>query len=463
MEQIPGSHFEFDSSITTILADVDGRVSEMRADGRLDGSALHRISQHFRLKTIYNSNAIEGNQLDYGETRMVVEQGLTISGKPLRDTLEAKNLAQALDLFEQLATRGDIPITERDIRQVHQAILSGIDDANAGAYRLIEVEISGSQFKPTAPESVPPEMRDFAAWLSRTMADPAVPAVVVAAAAHAWFAQIHPFVDGNGRTGRILMNLVLMRRGYPIAVITKDDRQRYYDALEVSQVGDLTPFLTLIVESVEEALAEWESAAEERAAEREDIQGWAALLNRPALDRQARDYEVFRAAMELLRTQFEQVILELDERAARPTRLFFKHFSMLELDKYQALANRSPVKRTWFFRVDFRVDTLQGERTARYLFWFGRPHHTWPHGERRPEVTLVISKEDPADTFYYVTLDALDETGRRDIPDLREISFDPKEERYIGRNQNGTLQQMQVDDIVRTFVDQVIQRNFSNL
>lgn len=213
----------------------------MRSHGQLSPQALEKIRKYFRIKNIYHSNAIEGNVLDVGETRQVVEMGLTLTGKPLKDQAEARNLGHALDLLEQLATNPDQPITEREVREIHSLVLAGIDDDNAGSYRTVQVKISGSGFDPPGPESVPAEMEAFGEWLKMSSlpgGGSILSGLVLAVAAHAWFVTIHPFVDGNGRVGRLLMNLILMRHGYPIAVIAKEDRLRYYDALEDSQTSE---------------------------------------------------------------------------------------------------------------------------------------------------------------------------------------------------------------------------------
>lgn len=251
----------YQHSLEAQLSELRAKVSSLRKDGALSSEALKNLRRFFRIKNIYNSNAIEGNTLSIGETRLVVEQGLTITGKPLKDTLEAKNLSHALDLFEELADREGRPILGVDIRNLQGSILKGIDDENAGKYRSVNVHITGSQHTQPSSEQVASMMSDLTDWLEKLpspdqLSEEADP-IVLACIAHAWFVYIHPFVDGNGRTARLLMNLVLMRYGYPIAIINRDDRQRYYDALETSQGSDLTPFIQLVFESVDESLEEY--------------------------------------------------------------------------------------------------------------------------------------------------------------------------------------------------------------
>jgi len=262
MASVVGAPYEIDDALLAKVTAIADRVTSMRASGALSPEFLARLRRFFKIKNIYNSNAIEGNLLDIGETRLVVEQGLTLTGKSLKDQAEARNLSEAIDFLEELAKDSSRPIIEADIRQLHFFVLKNIRDDDAGRYRAVAVEISGSQFKPPQPESVPSQMEEFCRWLE-VATTPAIHGsfenpLVVAAAAHAWFVTVHPFIDGNGRVGRLLLNLLLMRSGYPIAIITKADRERYYDSLELSQSSDLTALTSLISECVEESLEEYE-------------------------------------------------------------------------------------------------------------------------------------------------------------------------------------------------------------
>jgi Fic family protein len=254
--------FAIDAVEQAKLTGLHADIAKMRAEGVLSPSALKRISRYFRIETIYHSNAIEGNSLTLGETRLVVEEGLTITGKPLKDTLEAKNLAHALDLFEGLADRSSEPITSADLRSLHAAVLKGINDREAGKYRDVRVAISGSPHLPPGPESVPAAMIEFGDWLKSVSKETIEDPVVLACAAHACLAYIHPFIDGNGRVCRLLMNLILMRFGYPIAVIANEERFQYYNALRAADGGNLTELCALVEECVRRTLREYRAAVE---------------------------------------------------------------------------------------------------------------------------------------------------------------------------------------------------------
>lgn len=421
---IEGTSYSFEESQKPLLEKLSDRVQKMRRAGKLEPQVLASIRRYFELKNIYHSNAIEGNSLDVGETRQVVEHGLTITGKPLKDQAEAKNLKEALDFLEELAKSPDQPITEADIRQIHYLVLKDIDNDNAGKYRKTAVEISGSDHKPPAPESVASEMADFGKWLSGISSTNdnfgSLDAVLYAAAAHTWFVYIHPFIDGNGRVARLIMNLMLMRYGYPIAIITKEDRLRYYDALEISQASDLSPFIALVTECINESLEEYEAAAQEQLEQKEWAEALASKFSQGETVRIKNEYEVWKSAMELLRGYFRQLAEALNQ-PTEPLKVNFRDFGILEYEKYLALKLRKSAKKTWFFRVDF----YSGDKSARYLFFFGTP--SW-HLKDKTGVTLHLCREEPPKSFNY---EKLKEISAPNVPSIVEIGYRAEDERFI--------------------------------
>lgn len=459
LTEVAGTPLFFDSALDESIEEMAGRVTELRSSGELSPQVLRHLGRFFRLKNIYHSNAIEGNLLTLGETRLVVEQGLTITGKPLKDSMEAKNLSHALDFFEELATGND-PLTAVEIRSIHSAILKGIDDENAGAYREVNVEITGSAFPPPSVENVRPQMDEFCAWfatastVSATSTDDVSSPIVVAAAAHAWFAQIHPFIDGNGRTARILMNLILMRHGYPIAVITRDERQRYYDSLEASQSGNLTPLVALIHESVAESLEEYESAAATHEADQEWAESLVAKFTQPERTKAENQYAIWKHAMELFRSYMRQTANTLDQQAIETGglgRVFFEDFEMIDFEKYLTLRRGQSAKRTWFFRTDFR----KGSNTSRLLFFFGYPSQELGKELTTPDrVTLHVAVE--TTPFYYVRLESANAPG---YPDLCEAGYDSPQEKFVGRHLGGGVTRSTVESIGHTFFDQAMTRS----
>lgn len=443
--------FVYDISLRDEINELHDRVNQMRNVGKLSPDTLRHIRQYFRLKDIYNSNAIEGNALDIGETRQVVEMGLTIAGKPLRDQAEAKNLSAALDFLEDLAKSSDDPITLHDVRQIHLLILKGIDDDNAGGFRKQDVVISGSDYKPPSHFDVESNVSELMQWLGPVSASGKFDAIVTAAAAHAWFAQIHPFIDGNGRTARILMNLVLMRAGYPIAIVTRGDRSRYIDALEQSQTSDLTPFIKLISECVSETLEQYEEAASEQQQQNEWTQSLANKYGQSQLVKVKNEYELWRNAMELMLSHYKAVVEQLNDELPFLS-LYVKEFGMLEFEKYTALRERQLTKRTWFFRVDFRGE----DRAARYM-------HTFRWADRaladHARVSLRLGREREGSPY---TFDWLDDITQTNVPALREIAYSPTKETFVSMNVNRHTQERKIEEIARTFFDEVMRCHFQN-
>ncbi|NPC49604.1 Fic family protein [Corallococcus exiguus] len=250
--------YRWSESIESRLQQATERMRRLRAT-TMPPAAVQSLRHWFRIHHTYNSNAIEGNRLTLPETRAVVEDGITIAGKSLKDHFEAVNLAHALDFVEALASKETV-LGERDVREMHGIVLRGIDPENAGSYRRINVRIGGTEHVPPEALRVPEEMRAFGEWLAGAKNEHPV---VVCAIAHAWFETIHPFVDGNGRTGRLLANLLLMREHYPAIVLLVEDRARYYTALDASHSGDITAMLELTLDRLDQSFEEYERASRE--------------------------------------------------------------------------------------------------------------------------------------------------------------------------------------------------------
>ncbi len=216
----------------------------------------YRIAQALELEYTFESNRIEGNTLTLKETDLVINEGLTISGKSMREHLEAINHKDAILLVKELAQAETI-IAAKDILSIHQLVLRGIENSYAGKYRNVQVMIKGSTHLPPAPYLVEKQMEDFFYWYQDNRK--AMHPVLLAAEMHERLVTIHPFIDGNGRTSRLLMNLILLQSGYVIANIKGDTKSRmaYYTALEEAQTkGKKDTFLKLV--------ANYELAALER-------------------------------------------------------------------------------------------------------------------------------------------------------------------------------------------------------
>ena len=205
----------------------------------LPEEALKKIQDALDIEYTYESNRIEGNTLTLQETALVVNEGVTISGKSMREHLEAINHTEAISYIKDIAKQ-DIEISERTIKEIHALILHGIDRENAGRYRTVPVMISGSTHIPPQPYLIEKQMEDFILRFKQMEKEKVHP-VLIAAYLHDELVRVHPFIDGNGRTSRLLMNLYLLRNGYVIITLkgSNDAKVSYYMALEKSHTEHL--------------------------------------------------------------------------------------------------------------------------------------------------------------------------------------------------------------------------------
>lgn len=217
----------------------------------LPKATLKSLEENFKVEWTYNSNAIEGNTLTLKETKVVLE-GITIGGKTMREHLEAINHNEAITFLEELIN-DTTELTEIDIKNIHAIVLKGIDNENAGKYRTENVIISGATHIP--PDSIlVPELMEKLIYRYDEWKEKYHP-IIVSSLLHAELVKIHPFVDGNGRTARLLMNFEAMKNGYPPIIIKREQRHEYYDALDKGVVtGDYTDFVKLVKQQAEEMI-----------------------------------------------------------------------------------------------------------------------------------------------------------------------------------------------------------------
>lgn len=244
--------------IKELLNEVDVLKEQLSILRPLPEEALKKIQDALDIEYTYESNRIEGNTLTLQETALVVNEGVTISGKSMREHLEAINHTEAISYIKDIAKQ-DIEISKRTIKEIHALILHGIDRENAGRYRTVPVMISGSTHMPPQPYLIEKQMEDFMLRF-RQMEEEKVHPVLVAAYLHDELVRIHPFIDGNGRTSRLLMNLYLLRNGYVIITLkgSNDAKINYYKALEKSHTEHLTEdFQQLVVEAEIAALQKY--------------------------------------------------------------------------------------------------------------------------------------------------------------------------------------------------------------
>ena len=220
----------------------------------LSTDAVKKILEDIRLRHTYHSDAIEGNTLTLQETKLVLDEGITIGGKPLKDHIEARNDAEAFDLMIDLV-HAKKSISQETIQQIHEVVTKGLLK-DAGKYRTENVRITGSATTPPSYLKIVKLMDEYIQNIQKLKLHP----IKKAAFIHHEFVWIHPFYDGNGRVVRLLTNLYLMQKGYPPIILKKEDRKRYYFALNKGDQGDLSVFADFIAKAVHEALQHYLSS-----------------------------------------------------------------------------------------------------------------------------------------------------------------------------------------------------------
>ncbi|MFA6526830.1 MAG: Fic family protein [Candidatus Babeliales bacterium] len=236
--------------LEALLKKIDALKNEIGALRPLSTMELASLRNYFKIGLTYTSNALEGNSLTETETKVVIEDGLTVGGKPLVHHLEAVGAAQAYDYMYELASKKNI--TALDICELHRIFYKGIDSDQAGVYRNQQVYISGTEFVPPVAAHVGDLMKqlekDLLMWQKE------LHPVLYAAKLHAEFVTIHPFIDGNGRTARLVMNLALLQHGYAVTIIPPILRNQYIAALKQAQCNkNEKPFFEFIASMVYES------------------------------------------------------------------------------------------------------------------------------------------------------------------------------------------------------------------
>lgn len=250
------------ATMPLILADYIQRIAEQKAQldrlRPLSTAALLQLQKYYDVELIYTSNAIEGNTLTHRETAEIIEHGITVGGKTLREHLEAVDHYEAL-LWMRALAGATIPVSESVVCELHRRIVARSNPEIAGIYTTYPRRIAGSPTIFPNPAQIPGLMQEFGAWLEH-----APPTPEIAFAGHFRLTAIHPFSDGNGRTARLLMNLLLIRGGYPPIPVQPADRKVYLEALETASIShNPLPFQTLMHQLLDATLGKYLSASQE--------------------------------------------------------------------------------------------------------------------------------------------------------------------------------------------------------
>ena len=238
--------------LNNLLVQIKNKKAKLDSLRPLSNEQLKNLKNYFDIEFTYNSNAIEGNTLSFSETKLVINEGLTVGGKSLKEHLEAINHKEAIDFIESLSKNKTITI--KDIKDLHYLILNKIDSKNAGVFRTIDVGVrksDGTIHKFCESLKVEENMQEFIEYFNKKD----IEVVKHSALIHLKFVTIHPFSDGNGRCARLLMNLKLLQNGYPLTIVQVKDRVEYIKAIEQFQQNNNEDiFVEFIAKKVNESL-----------------------------------------------------------------------------------------------------------------------------------------------------------------------------------------------------------------
>lgn len=235
------------------------KETALQKRSELPEEVLAGFDNSFNIEYAHNSTAIEGNTLTLIQTKAIIEDGLSVGGKTLREIYEVANHAKAFAYVQKCVAEGK-PLDESAVKDIHALLMENI--LLGGVYRNVEVRITGASHKPPVPSEMYRQVKNFFADLPYRND---LNAIELAAWTHEEFVRIHPFTDGNGRTSRMIMNYQLMAKGFLPISIAKENRLEYFDALEAYAVnGDIAPFAEMIAELEKQRLEEYVSMAEEQ-------------------------------------------------------------------------------------------------------------------------------------------------------------------------------------------------------
>ncbi len=260
------NHYSFKESVKLeglleLAKDQKDKIDKKRP---IDKDLWKTIREKLKVDWTHNSNAIEGSTLTYGETLFFLKNGLTIEGKPLKDFLDARNHAEAIDFIYEIVSNNR-QISEGLIKEINALLLSGLKSTPAidqhgkhvdkpaypGQYKKLPNHVlqpDGTIHRYVDPIQVPTEMHTLVKWIDENL--DRINPIALGSVAHYNMVRIHPFDDGNGRGARILMNLIFIKKGYPPAVIRNENRRKYIETLSIADKGDLSPFIEFVTESL---------------------------------------------------------------------------------------------------------------------------------------------------------------------------------------------------------------------
>jgi Fic family protein len=432
-------------------------VESFRSEGPLDKVSLAKLEEHFRALHVYNSAGIEGNRLTLQETMLVLRDGMEISGKPLQDSIEARNLGQAFDYLRELSAEST-PIRETDIRQLHELVVGDVRELSPGEYRKVGVIISGSEHRPPEPLEVPSRMGELVRWVNTNSGKNPL---VLASVAHHELAAVHPFKDGNGRVSRLLMNLLLMRAGFPISNLSRDNRPHYYEALSFADVGIYDPLIRQVKNSSAELFAEYTRIRSETKRTELWAEKWGIREKETLRKREQREHELWLSRIRQVFLEFQNAAELLNERTEQLEIRFHDYQTEIDFEKYQRLVEKGHIERANAFSLTFRQESKAGIHEQRFMFRYYRDFQSFPKLKVIPlELQYLVKLGSEAPRYMRMAESTLKEQIR-----LRAIYFNDNGSLGLREFSRQTCQEddshnRNISDAVKMFFDDVLENLF---
>lgn len=436
--EIEGTPYWYDVSKQPEIDQLENRVNELSTDQPPE-HAMHRVIAEMKREFVRQTSTIVTD--DSGE--------ITTTDSEVKNL---ENVTRALELVEDLARSADEPIRLLDIRQIHRRLFDGHPQDRPGEFRKGDAPIEGARFSTVDPGLIDWNMKELIDWLGPVSASQRLNAIAAAAAAHTELTQIHPFEAGNGRTARLLLNLILRRAGYPIATISRDQRETYYAALDkADEAGDITQFVTLLIEVLSDGLSRFEAVAEEQRQQEEWATEIAERIARPEAPIFRDEYEIWKSAFISLRSKFHSMVKTVDRSLVGGT-VRIQSFDMVDFEKFADLYTQKPPRSqgTWFFRVDFRTRNT----TARYSFTFRWSN---PAVAEHSPISLRLGREETPNKFIW-----LKDIYRTNVPRMFEIAFSVSTGKFVYMDDKQRVDVSTEDEIVKRFFNEVIRCHFQN-
>mgnify|MGYP003393751871 CR=1 FL=1 len=448
---VPFDEIDLNSNLRESLAQFGKQVEAFRAEGPLDPVSIAKLEEHFRASHIYHSAGIEGNRLTLQETFVVLKDGIDISGKPLKDSLEVKDLGEAFDFLKTLAESNQT-IREADIRSLHSIVMHHEPDASPGEYRKIGVIISGAEHRPPEPLEVAARMQTLLEWINTNLSkDP----VIAASVAHHELAAIHPFKDGNGRIARLTMNLILMKHGFPICNIRREERPTYYEALSFADVGIYEAIVQLVWSRCTDLFSEYVRIRQETKRMEEWAERWGVKETEVLQRRESREMELWMSRIRQVFLEFQRATELINDRLEHIELSFYDFKTDITFERYQQLLREGQTEFGNAFSITF--NDRRSRRQERFMFRYFRNFSKFPRPSKIIPLELNYRNENG-----YTRLSELDWANRIRV---RELYFTNEGEfivRYynIDKSEEADKKGETISEVVMWFFDDILKNIF---